>query len=715
MQLAIKLPKKSFKIYDYRTSDSNAWICVTNSHQSREQQMNISEMNRYFLWLLVGVFTVFGLHAQDEEAETEPEVETEEEEGFKSYPPELWAANPNMATVRVSPDGKYLSWISYDDATSTAGPTILVYDLTAEDGNMELVHRQKAEHMQIQTYSWISPTSFVMLLRQQVRRQTQGFNQGIFATEITLVNVAEKTMKNFGEGVGGIAHILPEKPNKIMVSVQEGFVNRGTRIASAFEPVAFYELDLESGAKSLIIKARPAQFSIAFDRLGNAIRALGYDDKNKELVYYYRQEGSNNWTEYYRLHDDSFERFDPVGIDPAAKDHLFVIAHNGEDKAGFWSYDMANKRFGDKHFQDEVDSLSAVYHTNTWDHLDEVTGIEFFSDRRRRVFFDEIEGALDAQLMTLIPNAANLNIISRATDSSAIVIFNSGPKDPGTYFLFHNGKLTVLGSLAPDINSENLSEVRYVTYESTDGMKIRGYVTIPVGEPPFPLVVLPHGGPHVAETVSYDPWGQMLANHGYMVLQPQYRGSHNYGINFYKASFDGEESQAGRMMQTDKDAGALYLVEQGLADPDRLAMVGWSYGGYASLIATIRDPQIYQCAVAGAAVADPVMQLNNYRYQLSGAQKEEQFGTWETAVSPIDEAEKVNIPLLLIHGDGDARVSLDHVTKYRRLLDRHEKDYEYIELKGAAHFYSTLNYNHREQFYGAMLRFLKEDCGPDGL
>ncbi|MXW52439.1 MAG: S9 family peptidase [Gammaproteobacteria bacterium] len=629
------------------------------------------------------------------------------------YPPDVWAANPSIRTVRVSPDGQYLSMIRFEDPKILSGPAIYIYDITDPD-DMKLVLRQTSEPMDIQAYSWVSDTTFLMNLRQQVRRQTQGFNRGVFEFKLVLVNVEDKTQKAFGSESGGVVHVLPEKPTKVMTAIQEGAAASG-RLATAYRPTAYYELDLETGSKSLVIRAKMSQYSIAFDRLGNPVRATGQDSNSQEIVFYYRPEGSSDWEEYYRLSFDSFEQFSPVGTDPAAPNHVFVIATNGQDKAGFWSYDMENKKFAELIYRrPDVDALSPIYHSNTWKHMGEVTGIQYFTDRRHREFLDEREGGIDAQLNNIIPNAGSVDIISQSVDGNAMVIYNTSPRDPGTYFLLASGKLTVLGSIAPDIDSKRLADVRYIKYKSEDDLEIAGYITIPNGEPPFPLVVFPHGGPHVTETITYDPWAQMLANHGYLVLQPQYRGSHNYGTKFYKASFT-PRSQAGRGMQADKDAGALYLVEEGLADPDRMAMAGWSYGGYASLVAATRDPQIYQCVVAGAAVADPVMQLNNYRYQLSGAQEDEQMGTWLDAVSPTDEAEKVNVPMLLIHGDADARVSLDHVTRYRRELDKWEKQYEYIELPNAAHFFSTLNYKHREDFYTAMLRFLKEDCGPDGL
>ena len=222
---------------------------------------------------------------------------------------------------------------------------------------------------------------------------------------------------------------------------------------------------------------------------------------------------------------------------------------------------------------------------------------------------------------------------------------------------------------------------------------------------------MPHGGPFVEETVYYhDEWAQMLANNGYMVLQPQYRGSLKYGLEFYKSAFI-NGSEAGYAMQDDKDDGALHLVKTGLADPDRIAMFGWSYGGYAALIAASREDQIYQCAIAGAAVSDMRMQLNYYRYQLSGSQKISQLNYRDGAVNPIDVADKVNIPLLIVHGESDQRVPLEHFDKYTGALDRAGINYKKLVLEGADHFSSTLFYHHKMSLYENLLAFLADDCG----
>ena len=239
---------------------------------------------------------------------------------------------------------------------------------------------------------------------------------------------------------------------------------------------------------------------------------------------------------------------------------------------------------------------------------------------------------------------------------------------------------------------------------------IPAYLTVPRGNPPFPLVVLPHGGPFVHEVVVFDEWAQLLANQGYLVLQPQYRGSRGYGLDFYLSAFK-QKGEGGYAMQDDKDDGVKHLIKRKLADPNRVAMFGRSYGGYAALVAASRTPQIYRCAVAGAPVSDTRMQVNYYRYRLRGSQKEEQLQMWDTSIAPINEVDKINIPVLVIHGDVDQRVPVDHAKKYVTRARSFDKPVRYVELEGADHFSSTLFYHHKLKLYQSLVAFLKQDCG----
>ena len=352
------------------------------------------------------------------------------------------------------------------------------------------------------------------------------------------------------------------------------------------------------------------------------------------------------------------------GFDVADPNTLFVTATNGEDKVGLWEFKVDKKAFGELiYVRPDVDIAGVRYNSNTWTQPDTVAAIAYRTDKTHFEYFDGLEEATYKQLEGLIPYAHDVRISSRSRDGNTMIIYNSGPRDPGTYYLLKKGQIKAVGSKQPLLKSAELADVKYITYKARDGRDIHGYITIPDGKGPFPLVVLPHGGPFVGEVVGYDEWGQMLADNGYLVLQPEYRGSKGYGRDYYESAFK-DGGQGGYKMQDDKDDGALYLVEQGWADRDRLAMFGWSYGGYAALVAASRTPQIYQCVIAGAAVSDNIMQLNYYRDRARGAPLVEQESMWVDSISPIKEVEKVNVPILLIHGSVDQRVPPAHAKKY---------------------------------------------------
>jgi dipeptidyl aminopeptidase/acylaminoacyl peptidase len=460
------------------------------------------------------------------------------------------------------------------------------------------------------------------------------------------------------------------------------------------------------------MRGKLAMGRVSFNSDGVATHASGFDFRTGDYTYYWRPKGTKEWREMYRLSRDSFEQFIPITPDTFAENHFLVLAHNGYDKTGLWSFDAENQKFSEAVYRrNDVDLGYPFAHSNRLSNPDEVAGISWCKDKCHREFFDGQEAALYNQLEELITNADQVRISGRSRDGNTLIVTNSGPQDPGTYYLIRNGKVSKISGAKPYLDHDQLAKVEYVSYKARDGETINGYVTVPNGEGPFPLVVMPHGGPYVAETVDrFDEWPQLLANNGYMVLQPQYRGSQKYGLDFYKSAFI-NGSEAGRAMQDDKDDGALYLVKQGLVDPDRMAMFGWSYGGYAALVAAAREDQIYQCVIAGAAVTDPEMQMDYYRYRIEGSAKIEQLTTWDGAVSPIKEVKKINVPMLIVHGDNDQRVPPEHFDKYIAELDRAGIDYQKLILEGADHFSSTLFYEHKMALYESMLDFFKSDCG----
>ena len=668
----------------------------------------MARLNRTIPWLCFAL-ACSASHANETPGANE-ELPGSPAAAIEPFPMDYFAMRAVVNNVSVSPDGKHLALMKIQ--TKEGNPIVEVYEAADLD---KVPFRMDAKPMEIEFFSWVSDRDILFRARQQVRKRIEGFNQGVYEYKWGMLDVEQRKVRSFSADRSQIVGVLPDKPNKVLLAIAEGGGDGpGAKLSRTFRPLSYWELDLRRGTKKLLVRGKISLGQIEFDRDGNPWLGRGFDEDTDEYVWYHRKLGEKGWRAVLRQSEDSFETFSVAGYDVDDRNKLFVVANRGNDTTGLWTYDVDSGEYQAIYRRSDVDVAGVVGHSNSWEHPDRIVGVAYNKGRFHYEFFDELEKATREQIRGVVPNAYNVRISSRSRDGNTMVITNRGPRDPGTSYLLKDGQFRIVGSQQPLLDSEGLADVEFITYDARDGRKIPAWLTVPNGEPPFPLVVMPHGGPFVAESVSYDKWAQLLANNGYLVLQPQYRGSFNYGLDFHLAAFT-DVSQGGRAMQDDKDDGALHLIEQGLAEKDRVAMFGWSYGGYAALVAASRTPQVYQCVIAGAAVSDPTMQVNYIRWRMRGVPSEKWIDYWDGAISPLDEAEKVNVPMLIVHGDVDQRVPIAHAKKYLKLLDDHGKSYEYLELAGADHFSSTLFYDHQEIFYTRMIDYLANDCGPDGL
>jgi len=639
-----------------------------------------------------------------------PTATAQETTASDPVPLEAWALREVMQNVEINPSGEHIAWMS--NPSREGDPIIQIYETGKFD---EKPTNVGADNMEIMGFSWVTDTKMIVAFRQKIRNRIEDFNQGVYANKLAMFDTETSRFTELGDNFS-IASLLPDEPNTIIIEQPNSRfgLNVEDDPFAAFRPRTYYELNLETGKKSLVLKGNNRTASAIFDDDGNPRFSQGYDAGSKEFIFYARNPDENSWREVVRMDSFSLEssNFGVAAFDPNNEDIAYVTANNGNDKVGLWQFDIREGEFGDEIYRrEDVDVAGVRTSSNFWQEGNKPVGVTYYGAKLETAWFDAEEKALFDGLQSAVPNAHQISITSRSRDGDTMVVYNVGPKDPGSYYLLENGQLSFIGTKNPLLKPENLSEIRYIKYPTRDGREVAGYLTVPnKGEAPYPLIVLPHGGPFVAEIVTYDEWAQFLANNGYAVLQPQYRGSLGYGLDHWKSAY----GQGGLKMQDDKDDGALYLVEEGFADPDRLAMFGWSYGGYAAAVAASRDPNIYQCTIAGAAVVDGNMQLNYYRDNLLPASEYWELRRRE-GVQPLDEVTKVNIPLMVIHGDVDQRVPFEHYEKYTNALDKAGVDYESVVLKGADHFYNTLFYDHQLKLYTSMRDFLQNDCGPGGL
>lgn len=632
-----------------------------------------------------------------------------------SIPVDVWALRDIVNAVQISPDGKH----------------VLVHKIESKDGEYLLeiyktddlskpFRRLNADPMEIVNAQWVG-NDFIFGTAWQVKRKTVkgpeedvrdylAYSYSLDANKFTRV-----------DGNFGIVNTLPKDPDHVLISTGSAIADpTGVDPLAAIRPRSYFKLNLKTGARELVLRGGGKIRSVdTWDNEGNPRFTQVQDVGAGKIISYYRKPGEGDWVKFQELDLNDPKNLYRVlggfhgvaGFDPENPNIGYLIDNpNGEDKAGLYEFDFTTGQIGKKLYQDaEADVMGIQMHSIPGN--DKLVAARFPGARMERHWFDEEEKALYEALEQQIPFAHQVTISSRSIDGSSMVVTNRGPRDPGSFWLVKDGKLAKLGSRNPLVNPEQLAEVKYVRYPARDGLMIPGYVTMPKGEGPFPLIVQHNGGPHVNGMVGYDEMGQMLASAGYMVLHPENRISVGWGQKHFDAGY----GEHGLRMQDDKDDGVKYLIEQGLADPDRVAFFGWSYGGYAALVATSREEQLYQCAIAVAAVADAEKQYLGRRSPDLKALDEWSKRRGMIGINPINEVAKVNIPLLMVHGDVDRRVMYYHMKDYQKAFEAAGKAGEFITLQGADHFGNTLMYNHQQQLYTKMLDYLANDCGPGGL
>lgn len=640
-----------------------------------------------------------------------------ETQATSSVPIDVWALRNVVNAVDLSPDGKHL--LVHINPSREGDYLLQIYktdDLTTPYRTLA------ADPMEIISASWVSDNVIVgrawEQVRSRVRRQeddTRNYATYYYDLEANKFSQIDENLVVVNE--------LPNDPDTVLVAAPEANGELGVDPFQAFRPRSFYRLNLRTGSRSLVMRGTSKYGNIVFDNQGNPRYAEGQDSDNTVKTYY-RLPGDGTWHQFGVAYDQDdheniyrfFSGFEGLaGFDADNPNIGYMIeARNGADKASLWEFNFETGEYGRELFSTpDADVMGIGLNSIPGD--DHLAFAVYPGARYERFWFDENEKALYEALEAQIPYAHQVSITSRSYDGRTMVVTNSGPHDPGSFWLVKDGQLAKLGSRNPLLNQAQLHDVQYIRYPARDGLTIPGYITIPDGEPPYPLVVQHNGGPHVNAVQGYSEIGQMFAAAGYMVLYPQNRISTGWG----KRHFDAGYGQHGLAMQDDKDDGVKYLIEQGLVDPDRVAFFGWSYGGYAALVALSREEQLYQCSISVNGVANPAktFRLGAGR---AGSNAPKAFIDWAErrgtiGINPMNEVEKVNIPLLMVAGDVDRRVLYYHFTDYRRAFQAAGKTGEFVTLEGADHFGNTQMFRHQQQLYTKVLDFLANDCGPGGL
>lgn len=471
-----------------------------------------------------------------------------------------------------------------------------------------------------------------------------------------------------------------------------------------FDP---YRLNINTGQLNQLAKNNPA-----------APVTHWMTDHEGRLRIAMRTEGGTNTVLMYRdseseeFHDvittDFTEEMNPVFFDFEKSNVVYALSNLNRDKKVLVKFDMhAGKEVGDILYQHENVDLSGVYYSRKRKIL---TAITFVSNRVHRRFFDDRMKDIFEYLKNEIPGK-EIAITSVDLEEQHFIIRTYSDRSLGAYYHFKypENNLEKIVDVSPWIDEEDMRSMEPISYKSRDGLTIHGYLTLPDDEKKqYPIIVNPHGGPWVRDSWGYNPEVQLLAAHGYGVFQMNYRGSTGFGKAFWKASF----KQWGRKMQDDITDGVQWLIKEGIADPDRIAIYGGSYGGYATLAGVTFTPDLYCCAIDYVGVSNlftfmktippywkPLLEM---MYAMVGDPEKDEKEM--RAASPIFHVDRITTPLLVIQGANDPRVNIDEADQIVEQLRAKGVNVPYMVKYDEGHGFR--NEENRFEVYRVILGFL---------
>ncbi len=614
----------------------------------------------------------------------------------EKLPVEAFGRLPDVSQIVLSDDGYRLANLVRIDVDGYEGSLISLYDTRSQTHKALL--RTSNEKFIINSIRWANDETLLIGARFPGNRygtpttETRLMKINVETAEASPV-ISDRTTKKFKwvpQFQDNIIDLLPDEPNFFLMTLD----TEGTGDAKV------YRVNLNNGHIKRYHRHRRHVRNWITDQDHN-IRVGIYQD-GTDLRVLTRNSESNSWFERWR-----FESFDEAAIAPLGfgKDPniLFVRAYHDDRKAIF-KVDLSKKNselelvFSDPNF--DVNG-NLIFSKSTRD----VVGISY-AENGGFTFWDPELDKIQDSVNAVLPDTKNF-IYGMAIDQRRYLVLSLSDTNPGTYYLGDRdkGTLEAVGRRYEALNPELMSEKQVVEYEARDGLKIQAYLSLPKGieHKNLPAIVFPHGGPISFDDGGFDYWTQFFVNRGYAVLQMNFRGSSGYGFDFMKAGLQ----NWGKEMQDDVEDGAHWLAERGVVDPQRICIVGASYGGYAALMATVKSPDLFRCAISFAGIGDVEALVKSHRRYSNFEVVQEQIGDDYKELrnrSPVNFVEKITTPVLLVHGTDDRSVKVEQSRDMEKAMRKAGKHVEYIELDGGDHHLS--NNDHRLTTFSAMDEFL---------
>jgi dipeptidyl aminopeptidase/acylaminoacyl peptidase len=591
--------------------------------------------------------------------------------------------NPEKASFTLSPNGHHLAFMMpWENRLNVHVQKI---------GSDEITRITSATERDIAGYFWANNNRIVYI-------QDKGGDENFRLYAVNIDGTEQKDLTPFEKVRVMVIDDLDENEEEMIISMNK-------RNPQFFD---VYRININTGEMEMIAENPGNITGWMTDHDGKLRIAITTDGVNTSVLY-----RKTEADEFQPKITTNFKETISPAMFTYDNQFLYMVSNIGRDKIAIVKYDIENNKELELIYEHpDVDVANLI----SSDKRKIITGVSFVTDKRHYHFFDSERKQLQEELEKRLPGyevvVANMN-----KEEDKVLVRTYSDKSRGAYYFYNlkTREFFKLAEISPWLDENILSDQKPIQYTSRDGLTIHGYFTIPKGVEPknLPVVINPHGGPWYRDSWGFNPEVQFLANRGYAVLQVNFRGSTGYGKKFWEISF----KEWGKKMQDDITDGVNWLIEQGIADPNRIGIYGGSYGGYATLAGLAFTPDLYACGVDYVGVSNLFTFLNSIPpywkpylemlYEMVGHPENDQ--ELMEAASPVFHVNNMKAPLLIAQGANDPRVAKSESDQMVEALRSRGIDVPYIVKDNEGHGFR--NEENRFEFYEAMEEFLGKHLG----